>query len=82
MLGFHSEWLFKNVSDLLVSEGYADLGYEYVIIDDCWLDDSRDKHNRLQPAPTRFPSGIKALADYVSICPFITACIKFYFKKV
>lgn len=63
----YSEWLFKNVSDLLVSEGYADLGYEYVIIDDCWLDHSRDKHNKLQPDPERFPSGIKDLADYVSI---------------
>ncbi|XP_046665284.1 alpha-N-acetylgalactosaminidase-like [Homalodisca vitripennis] len=60
-----SEWLFRNVSDLMVSEGYAEAGYEYVIIDDCWLAKTRDENGRLQPDPDRFPSGIKALADYI-----------------
>uniref|UniRef100_A0A1B6FU31 Alpha-galactosidase n=1 Tax=Cuerna arida TaxID=1464854 RepID=A0A1B6FU31_9HEMI len=60
-----SEWLFRNVSDLIVSEGYAAVGYEYVIIDDCWLAKTRDENGRLQPDPDRFPSGIKALADYI-----------------
>ncbi|XP_049835840.1 alpha-N-acetylgalactosaminidase-like [Schistocerca gregaria] len=60
-----SEQLFKRTADLMVSEGYADVGYEYVIIDDCWLASSRDANGRLQPDPDRFPSGIKALADYV-----------------
>jgi len=60
-----SEWLFRNATDLLVSEGYARLGYEYVIIDDCWLAKTRDENGRLQPDPDRFPSGIKALADYI-----------------
>ncbi|KDR23773.1 alpha-N-acetylgalactosaminidase-like [Zootermopsis nevadensis] len=60
-----SEQLFRRTADLLVSEGYADVGYEYVIIDDCWLALERDSDGRLQPDPQRFPSGIKALADYV-----------------
>ncbi|XP_054289419.1 alpha-N-acetylgalactosaminidase-like [Macrosteles quadrilineatus] len=60
-----SEKLFRNVTDLMVSEGYADAGYKYVIIDDCWLANTRDKDGKLQPDPLRFPSGIKALADYV-----------------
>jgi hypothetical protein len=61
-----SEQLFRRTADLLVSEGYADVGYEYIIIDDCWLAQERGSDGRLQPDPQRFPSGIKALADYVS----------------
>lgn len=36
------------------------------MVDDCWLAMKRDPStNRLQPDPTRFPSGIRSLADYV-----------------
>ncbi|XP_044735431.1 alpha-N-acetylgalactosaminidase-like [Chrysoperla carnea] len=60
-----SEKLFKKTADLMVSEGYLEAGYEYVIIDDCWLAMDRDEDGKLQPDPDRFPSGIKALADYI-----------------
>ena len=61
-----SENLYKNMADIMVSEGYKDVGYEYVNIDDCWSAKERDpKTLRLLPDPERFPSGIKALADYV-----------------
>ncbi len=63
---FCSERLFRQMADLLVSDGYHDVGYTYINIDDCWLDHQRDRHGRLQPDKERFPSGIKALADYVS----------------
>ena len=54
------------MADLVVSEGYKDAGYEYVNIDDCWLAKERDpKTMRLMPDPQRFPSGMKALSDYV-----------------
>jgi hypothetical protein len=36
-----------------------------VNLDDCWLAKERDANGRLQPDPVRFPSGIKALADYI-----------------
>ena len=55
------------MADHIVSDGYKDAGYEYVSIDDCWLARERDSKGRLQPDPERFPSGIKALADYVSV---------------
>ena len=55
------------MADHIVSDGYKDAGYEYVSIDDCWLAMERDSKGRLQPDPERFPSGIKALADYVSL---------------
>ena len=40
-------------------------GYDYVNIDDCWMAPSRDAAGNLVPDPTRFPDGIKAVADYV-----------------
>lgn len=45
--------------------GFKDAGYQYVSIDDCWLAKERDSNGRLQPDKSRFPNGIKALADYV-----------------
>ena len=62
-----SEKLFKDMADEMVRHGFREAGYEYVIIDDCWLAKQRDADGRLQPDPIRFPSGIRALADYVSI---------------
>lgn len=50
----------------MVSEGYLDAGYEYLIIDDCWLEHDRDPETqRLVPDRKRFPNGMKAVADYV-----------------
>lgn len=62
-----SEKLFMRTADLLVSEGYAKLGYQYVIVDDCWLAKNRSADGNLQADKNRFPSGIKALSDYVSV---------------
>lgn len=53
------------MADLMLDGGYLDAGYEYIIIDDCWASKQRDENDRLQADPERFPSGIKALADYV-----------------
>ena len=61
----HSEKLIMQMADRMAEDGYRDVGYEYVCIDDCWLATSRDASNNLQPDPARFPSGMKALADYV-----------------
>lgn len=62
-----SEWLIKNMTDCMVNGGYKDAGYEYVIIDDCWLEKDRDPvTNELIPDRIRFPNGIKHLADYVN----------------
>ncbi|XP_071786708.1 alpha-N-acetylgalactosaminidase-like isoform X5 [Asterias amurensis] len=60
-----SEKLVKQMADRLVEDGYKDAGYEYINIDDCWSNKQRDAQGRLQSDPVRFPSGIKALADYV-----------------
>jgi alpha-galactosidase len=53
------------VADAFVSKGLKDVGYTYVNIDDCWALSQRDSQGNLVPDPARFPSGVKALADYV-----------------
>ncbi|XP_054844640.1 alpha-N-acetylgalactosaminidase isoform X2 [Eublepharis macularius] len=60
-----SEKLFMEMANCLVTDGWKDLGYVYVNIDDCWMAKERDARGQLVPDPERFPSGIRALADYV-----------------
>ncbi len=59
------EGLIRSTADAMVNTGLRDAGYKYVNIDDCWMAGSRDAQGRLQADPTRFPGGIRALADYV-----------------
>ncbi len=59
------ENLIKGIADAVVANGLDRLGYRYVNIDDCWMAATRDANGNLRADPTRFPSGIKALADYV-----------------
>lgn len=49
----------------MASDGWKDVGYEYICIDDCWMAPERDSEGRLQADPKRFPGGIHHLADYV-----------------
>lgn len=58
------EKLIREVADALVSTGMKDAGYTYINIDDCWHGD-RDSLGFIHPDPKRFPSGMKALADYI-----------------
>ncbi|KAL1568691.1 Alpha-galactosidase 1 [Salvia divinorum] len=62
---FIDEKIIRETADALVSTGLANLGYKLVNIDDCWAEISRDEKGRLVPKNSTFPSGIKALADYV-----------------
>src|SRR5260370_41574275 len=59
-----NEDLVKSAADALVSSGLKDVGYEYVVIDDCWQV-SRDPPGNIIADAKTVPSGIKALADYV-----------------
>ena len=59
-----SESLIKGVADTFVSSGMAAVGYQYVNIDDCWMN-GRDASGNLQWDTSKFPSGIPALATYV-----------------
>jgi alpha-galactosidase len=59
-----SEDLIKSVADAIATNGMKEAGYQYVVIDDCWQV-SRDENGFIVADPQRFPSGMKALADYV-----------------
>jgi alpha-galactosidase len=59
-----SESLIKSAADAMVSTGMRDAGYEFVVIDDCWQV-SRDENGNIIPDAKRFPSGMKALGDYI-----------------
>src|SRR3989454_382296 len=59
-----SEQLIKETADAIVAIGMRDAGYRYVVIDDCW-EVSLDAAGALVADSTRFPHGIKTLADYV-----------------
>ncbi|MGN0163216.1 MAG: glycoside hydrolase family 27 protein [Candidatus Ornithomonoglobus sp.] len=59
-----NEKLIMEIADVMVSDGYKDAGYEYVIIDDCWSLKER-VDGRLVPDPELFPNGMKYLADYI-----------------
>ena len=60
-----NETLIRGMADAIVNSGMRDLGYQYVVVDDCWFNPNRDSAGNLQGDPTRFPSGMKALGDYL-----------------
>jgi len=55
----------RSVADAMVSSGFRDLGYNYVLLDDCWAGYRDNVTHLLHEDATRFPSGMKALADYM-----------------
>ncbi len=59
-----NETLIMEMTDAMVHAGMKDAGYQYIVIDDCWQV-GRDSDGRIMAAPDRFPSGMKALADYI-----------------
>jgi alpha-galactosidase len=59
-----NEKLIRQTADAMVSSGMKDAGYEYINIDDTW-EGERDRQGFIQVDPRKFPSGMKALADYV-----------------
>jgi len=58
------EKLIRDTADAIVSSGMKDAGFQYVVIDDCWHGD-RDAQGFIRPDASRFPSGMKALGDYI-----------------
>ncbi|KAI0355718.1 glycoside hydrolase [Trametes cingulata] len=49
-----------------ISLGLADVGYEYINIDDCWSVMKRNASTgRIMPDPTKFPNGISGVAEKV-----------------
>ena len=59
-----NEKVVRETADTMVNSGMKDAGYQFVILDDCWQT-GRDASGNIVADTERFPSGIKALADYV-----------------
>jgi alpha-galactosidase len=59
-----SEAKIRQMADAMAANGMKEAGYQYIVIDDCWQL-SRDKDGYIIADAQKFPSGIKALADYI-----------------
>lgn len=66
--------IIRKAADVMVSSGMADVGYQYVSIDDCWMNAERNR-DPLRVGPLRDEKGsiipnkhfpdMKALTDYI-----------------
>ena len=59
-----NETMVKATADAMASNGMGKAGYQYVVIDDCWQG-GRGADGVLFSNPDRFPSGMKAIGDYI-----------------
>lgn len=69
-----TEQLMREAADVMVSSGMADVGYQYVNIDDCWMNAAQQK-DPLRVGPLRDTNGsiipnkhfpdIKGMVDYI-----------------
>jgi alpha-galactosidase len=59
-----NEQMLRDAADALITSGMKDAGYTYIVVDDCWHG-QRDSLGFIQADPVNFPSGIKALTDYI-----------------
>jgi alpha-galactosidase len=58
-----NESVIKAQIDGMVSTGMKAAGYQYINLDDCWSN-GRDANGFLKVDASKFPNGMKALADY------------------
>jgi alpha-galactosidase len=70
-----SERLMRDAADSIISNGMADVGYQYIDIDDCWayaeksaavsrVGPPRDKNGNILPNTSLFPD-MKGMVDYI-----------------
>src|SRR5438034_10235074 len=60
-----TETLVRETADVMVSAGLLAAGYDTLTLDDCWSAVSRDANGNLTNDPVKFPSGMKAVGDYI-----------------
>lgn len=46
-----------------MSTGMKELGWNYIVLDDCWEDSRDNATHQLTADPIKFPNGMKAVAD-------------------
>ncbi|MBD3588517.1 putative Ig domain-containing protein [Bacteroides sp. GM023] len=60
-----TEELVLQTADAMIANGMRDLGYSFINIDDFWQLPERGSDGHLQIDKTKFPRGIKYVADYL-----------------
>jgi alpha-galactosidase len=60
-----NEKVIMETADAMVKSGLRDAGYKLLQLDDGWMAAKRDKEGRQYADSSRFPHGMKYLADYV-----------------
>ncbi|KAL1607082.1 hypothetical protein SLS59_002786 [Nothophoma quercina] len=61
-----SEDLLYTTSEQILSLGLRDLGFDHVVLDDCWQDvNGRDENGKLQPELSKFPNGLRSISDHL-----------------
>ena len=60
-----TEELILQTADAMIANGMRDQGYSYINIDDFWQLSERGADGHLQIDKTKFPRGIKYVADYL-----------------
>ena len=59
-----NEQVVRDTIDAMAEKGLLEAGYEYIVVDGGWRHTKLGEDGRLLAHPEKFPSGIKALADY------------------
>ena len=60
-----SDALIRSQADAMVSTGLKDVGYDHINIDDGFFGGRNTSTGELIIHPTRFPNGLKVVADYI-----------------
>lgn len=60
-----NETLIKSQADAIVEKGLAEVGYNHINIDDGFFGGRNTTTGELLIHPTRFPNGLKPVADYI-----------------
>jgi alpha-galactosidase len=59
------ERIVKACADAMVNSGMKEAGYQYVVIDDCWMERDRDAQGNMVVNKSKFPSGMKEMGKYI-----------------
>lgn len=59
------ETLIRETAEAMIASGMRDAGYEYIVLDDAWMTSQRDADGNLVADPVKFPSGMKALGEFL-----------------
>jgi Alpha galactosidase A/Alpha galactosidase C-terminal beta sandwich domain len=66
LFDFCDEQEVQSIADAIYANPVLHERLQWILLDDCWAADNRSTNGSIQPDPTRFPSGIPALVEYLA----------------